>query len=84
MTAAAAAGEAPEVIHALMLDVAEALDAAGEDSSQVRGYAATMVPMFGMHVRYEPRTGPWWRPRRRVPVDYAARVRAYRDGTLSA
>lgn len=80
MSAAVAAGEPPEVVHALMMDVVAAIDLAGEDSSATRRTANTLRPMFGMHADTERAALPWWRRRKYQPPDYAARAQAYRDG----
>lgn len=71
LDAAAKAKEAPEVLYALMGDVAAALDAIGAHATaeSVRRSAATLRPMFGMRRR-------WWQ--RRTP-DHAERIRYYRE-----
>lgn len=80
MSAAVAAEEPAEVVHALMLDVVAAIDLAGVDSASARQAASTLVPMFGRHARHERNRLPWWRRRKYQPPDYAARVQAYREG----
>ena len=80
MSAATAAGEPAEVVHALMMDVVAAIDLAGVDSVNARQVASTLVPMFGLHAQHERQRLPWWRRRKYQPPDYAARVQAYREG----
>jgi len=80
MTAAVAAEEPAEVVHALMLDVAAVFDALGFDSTGVHRTACTLVPMFGLHAQHERQRLPWWRRRGYQPPDYATRAASYREG----
>lgn len=71
LDAAAKAKEAPEVLYALMGDVAATMDAMGADATaeSVRRSAASLRPMFG------PLRRRWWQ---RTP-DHEARIRYYRE-----
>lgn len=75
---AVANGEAPECVHALMLDGADALDRAGWPSARVRESASTLVPMFGMRAEHDRRRQAWWRRRRWQAPDYRALADRYR------
>lgn len=74
--------EAPEVVHALILDVAAELAKAGfpAEAREAMRVARTLVPMFGRWERKASRR--WWR--RQAPpsqLDHAARIATYRVGT---
>lgn len=80
MTLASQNQEAPEVVHALMTDLAEALDVCGRQSEAARVHqnARTLIPMFGLGEAQQQRRLNWWTRRQYSPPDHAARIAMYR------
>src|ERR1044071_2884831 len=87
--------EAPEVIHGLMMDLAQVMDTVAtstrnadylDAARSVRRSAMTMIPMFGMDAEFQRhemrRNTPWWAWRQRRdwrPPDYEAQLTMYRE-----